>query len=357
MQRKLIALAVAGLVTAPAFAQAQSNVTIYGQLDAQYIHWTRDNTAGTFQSPMGNGIGFMGEEDLGSGLKAFFKLEERFNIDDGSRKDLRWNEISFVGLKGKFGEAILGRIPTALDTIYPDPGSGDTVGSGLDRKAFAAGRAVNAVRYTSPALGPVSIIAHYGLSEATPTSQPYGPVNVYGIAATAKFGMAQIDAGWQRDADLYKRWAIYGGYDFGVVTLGLGHARAKNFSDAGQNAKLPNGDLLSQTTYGSLLTCSDVTCKVNSTYFGGYVPVATGKIGFTVSRIGGKVDDVKIKARTRYGVSYWHDLSKRTQLVASVAYEHQKVETYNDGIADVGSTGFDGHDSRYGAQVGIRHKF
>lgn len=363
MRRKLIALAVAGLATPPVFAQG-SYVQIYGQLEASYINWTHDHTGTTFQSPMGNGIGFTGEEDLGSGTKAFFKLEERFNIDDGSGKDLRWNEISFVGLKGGFGEAIFGRVWTIMDTIYPDPGSGDTVGSGLERKAFGATRAINAIRYTSPALGPVQLIAHYGLSErvgGTATTAGQSNINVYGVAATANFGPARVDLGWQRDADFYKRWAVYGAYDFGVVSLGLGHARAKNFIASGSEASaigvfsIADGPDVNSTA--DAVSCAGITCKAATTYFGGFVPVPSGKIGFVVNRVSSKIDDDKIKAYMRYGVSYWHDLSKRTQLVASVAYDHQKAETETLSNGDVLSTGFDGHDSRVGLQVGLRHKF
>jgi predicted porin len=100
MQKKLIALAVASLASGAAFAQ--TNVTIYGIVDAGYVYsWgdpgrvagTRFDNAGanirgtnTFsgvQSGLlaGSRIGFKGEEALGNGLKAIFTLEYALDID------------------------------------------------------------------------------------------------------------------------------------------------------------------------------------------------------------------------------------------------------------------------------------
>ncbi|ENO80741.1 porin, partial [Thauera linaloolentis] len=66
MQKKLIALAIAGLVSAPAFAQ--SNVTIYGVADA-YVgfgkHGENDLRGVNSGALSGSRLGFRGTEDLG----------------------------------------------------------------------------------------------------------------------------------------------------------------------------------------------------------------------------------------------------------------------------------------------------
>lgn len=90
MQKKLIALAVAGM--ASGFAAAQTNVTIYGVLDAGYLYSAGDPGPGikgtnTFSGiangllTAGNRLGFKGEEALGNGLKAVFTLEYGLEID------------------------------------------------------------------------------------------------------------------------------------------------------------------------------------------------------------------------------------------------------------------------------------
>jgi hypothetical protein len=89
MQKKIIALAIAGLASTAAFAQ--SNVTIYGRMDlgAAYrqVVWCFRRRQPTpkvkyeMASGIGSGsrIGFKGVEDLGNGLKAVFQSE--FGID------------------------------------------------------------------------------------------------------------------------------------------------------------------------------------------------------------------------------------------------------------------------------------
>ena len=92
MQKKLIALAVAGLASTAAFAQ--TNVTIYGLVDYGYAYrfdgrgldstTNLINNAGKPNSASqlnggqqsGNRLGFKGTEDLGNGLKAVFLLEQ-----------------------------------------------------------------------------------------------------------------------------------------------------------------------------------------------------------------------------------------------------------------------------------------
>ena len=97
MQKKIIALAVAGLVSGAAFAQ--TNVTVYGIMDMSYTYSKIGDAkfsgmeAGGWSGPR---IGFKGEEALGNGLKTIFTME--FGAADlkprgdsqCKRKLLRW---------------------------------------------------------------------------------------------------------------------------------------------------------------------------------------------------------------------------------------------------------------------------
>src|SRR5574343_1416151 len=91
MQKKIIALAVAGLSTA---AFAQTNVTIYGVADVSG-QGTTITGAKAPASPQTDGstfnlqsnsslIGFKGTEDLGNGVKALFQAETNLNLNGGS---------------------------------------------------------------------------------------------------------------------------------------------------------------------------------------------------------------------------------------------------------------------------------
>ena len=145
MKKSHIALAIAALV--PAFAQAQSNVTLYGvaepTIDVGYkrtvtgtstVGGVTTATASTTYKPgfrlqdgndQGQGtsrIGFRGNEDLGGGMKANFQFEMGIRIDDGCVTTGAGNVCSsgasggnlfgrnaWAGLSGGFGEIRLGR--------------------------------------------------------------------------------------------------------------------------------------------------------------------------------------------------------------------------------------------------------
>jgi predicted porin len=74
MQKKLIALTIAGLVSAPVWAQ--SNVTVYGIVDMGYKYLSDSSVPGVggrhaidSGQRSGSRLGFRGTEDLGNGLK------------------------------------------------------------------------------------------------------------------------------------------------------------------------------------------------------------------------------------------------------------------------------------------------
>lgn len=109
MQKKLIALAVAGLVAAPAFAQ--SNVTVSGILAVSYTNSKQSNgnpLAATENrlDDQTSRFTLKGTEDLGNGLSAYFQIENRISSD--TRPHLAYGNAqgaadgeTFVGLKHK----------------------------------------------------------------------------------------------------------------------------------------------------------------------------------------------------------------------------------------------------------------
>jgi len=87
MQKKLIALAVASVVSAPVFAQSQ--VQIGGIIDvaiesAKYSDAAGNLTRMATSGNTTNRLFFKGSEDLGNGLKANFHLETQPGPDNGS---------------------------------------------------------------------------------------------------------------------------------------------------------------------------------------------------------------------------------------------------------------------------------
>lgn len=120
MQKKLIALAVAGLASTGAFAQ--SNVTIYGVADGSFesVSVGGGYASRTRLATNSSLIGFKGTEDLGNGLKAIFQVENQISLDGpgGATTNSQsmgngWNtRDTFVGLTGGFGAVLAGYVST-----------------------------------------------------------------------------------------------------------------------------------------------------------------------------------------------------------------------------------------------------
>ena len=128
MKKTLLAMALSAAVAPAAFAQ--TNVTLYGIVDAG-IEYARlsDGGGNAFRVQPGiqscNRWGLRGTEDLGGGLKAIFTLEAGFNIDTGAfgnngavtnspavgalEGQGAFGRRAFVGLESGFGQIYLGR--------------------------------------------------------------------------------------------------------------------------------------------------------------------------------------------------------------------------------------------------------
>ena len=67
-------------------ASAQTSVTLYGRLDGGVYHQSRSGPAAhsvTLSSDTSY-FGFRGQEDLGGGLSAVFKMESQFDVSSGA---------------------------------------------------------------------------------------------------------------------------------------------------------------------------------------------------------------------------------------------------------------------------------
>jgi predicted porin len=338
MQKKLIALAVAGLVSAPVFAQ--SNIQVYGVADAymQYGDFMGDDTMGVQSGGlMGSRLGFRGEEDLGSGLKAVFVLEQGFNIDNGQAvgmsgadrgddSDSVFTRQAYVGLKGNFGQVALGRQYApgyftgeydALINGFVSPMSLLSNFTQLTITPNSAARWNNAVTYNGT-FQSVSLAGIYsaGNRESDSGKEIYqdtngqwhgvdnddddkygvslkydnGPLKIGGIYQGVKYSNENVTDGFAGGDETQQEWLVGASYNFGMATV-----------------------------MGSYQQGSDVRgvkdLDVDLWQVGVIVPVGAGNIHVAyaqadVDKVTGVLsDDVKPKSFT---VAYTHALSKRT---------------------------------------------
>lgn len=358
MQKKLIALAVAGLMSAPVFAQ--SNVTIYGLIDMGY-KWQGNNIDSGVGSrsavdsgiTAGNRLGFRGTEDLGNGLKASFVLETGLNGDRaGYTGDGFGHRQSYLALSGGFGTVALGRqyTPQHLWTAAADPFGKGNVGSAGNVLAQDA-RLDNLAAYISPTFGGFSVVAaitnsHTG-NESADNKGGTGlrDVRVWALAPSYKNGplfvglnMHQARPNAQNvNTEAIKVWDLIGSYDFGVVKVGALYGR-RNTEDRRV----------------------DRDVDITQWMVGVTVPVgANGKVLASYNHR--KTDDENVAGDAKIGqwaVGYEHALSKRTSLYGAYAFQNQNSEQKALGNVSVGdATSGDGLGYRKGLAVGVRHTF
>lgn len=244
MKKTLIAMAA---VVAAGTAAAQSSVTLYGRLDASLVSTTTKNYAGVKQYPdTKTGIessqlstqfwGLQGTEDLGGGLKAIFKLESNFNIDDGSQDSTgMFAREANVGLTGSFGTVKLGRNYHAYDTFFGAVNHTGNTNINVSRDVAAVGlphyavRASNAVRYESPDMSGFRAAVTYGFGENKTATQ--SAANQWSLAAW--YGLGPLTVGYahqtqeRQGSPNLKHDVIGAAYDFGPAKLVGSYQQAK----------------------------------------------------------------------------------------------------------------------------------
>ena len=387
MQKKIIALAVAGLVSGAAFAQ--SNVVIYGVADAGYVYgsdsYAKDvKSSGKIYSggQSGSRLGFRGTEDLGNGLSATFRLEQGINIDNGDsaqggRTFGRW---STVGLSSKsWGDLEIGRRDTFNDQLM---GGFDVTGRNTVAQASPImrnqSRYSNMVAYTSPTWSGFQVKAGVstaawdanevepGTSTTTCSVKPpagslstcstsigtnvraltagltyiNGPLKVGGVY---EYNKAQSVEGQSFDAG--NQWVVAAAYDFGMVALSAEYGQINNSDDAALGG--------ANTALGAASEITKIEKRKQWTVGAMFKLGAKDRIGVQYARgenefFAAATDDEKANM---WGVNYFHDLSKRTNVYAGYG-------TISQSKSNTVKYGLDGQGTYEKAiQIGLRHQF
>jgi predicted porin len=387
MQKKLIAMAVAGLVSGAAFAQA--NVTIYGAADATYDSVTATGStsgAGNYdrrgRTTMNSGIlGFKGAESLGNGLTAVFQYETGVNETGGGTNTLTNTQSfmtrdTFVGLAGGFGTVAAGTLtgPARALGAAMDVNAGGT-GIGMNNALlgkFGGGsgggyfdtRFANTIAYISPTFGGASAVVAYVPNENRSVNNGNGSnVNTSAWTAGLNYNNGPIMAGyaWTRIKDT-------GNNGFGPLTTGVGPVTI----DKTENNRLAGKFDFGMGTVGLMwdqskanLHGTGISVK-NSVW---YLPVTFnlggGKLIAQYGQAGNLsgVPNLDTKAK-HVEVGYEYSLSKRTLLKAL----YSQITNNRDGSYDFlygvsapnttapGAGVAAGADPK-GFSIGMRHTF
>lgn len=349
-----LTLVAAAVLALPTLAQAQSNVEIYGRIDVGVNVVRTGATATTAKrtdklvSSDTPWLGFRGTEDLGGGLRAFFKMEHGFNPDTGTQAIPAqfWNREAYVGLgSSSYGNITLGShyTPALWMTGRIDPFRRSNTGAVFPMFQQPIAGLVgftpwvgNAIQYTSPLLAGIQAKILVGTSE--------------GLATGGRPLSTSLDY-------------TSGGF-FGAVTY-------DRMRVPGAPVGRPTVPWVDQTTWMLGTTYKFSMLKLHGYYIntdvdgapgmtggmvGVSVPVGTGEFAFSAIRR--NAEDVANSDGQTLALQYTHFLSKRTWLYVGGAHQSNKGNA-NHGIwparMDMGPSPA-GADLD-GLNIGMRHHF
>jgi predicted porin len=253
MNKKLMAVAVAGVFAAPALVLAQSStVQIYGKVTYDYAYIDQDQpgraSTDVAQGPHGSNIGFRGSEKLGGGLTAWFQCESSADVRGG----LSGNQNGFctrnsaIGFKGAWGNLHFGRWDSpikrsinqgnvgALDTGFSGHSNIFSGGSGGTNPISANGRQRWKRRdaawtyYESPTFSGFQVLG--GITAGNAATSDFGGAGsanakprVLSIGGIFKNGPFAVGLGYEEHKEFGtsafqdqddSAWAISGSYTF-----------------------------------------------------------------------------------------------------------------------------------------------
>ncbi len=268
MNHKILVGLIASLATTGALAQ--SSVTVYGVIDLSVNYTTNQDAKGNSVLSLGDSnasagagdggqgamsgsrLGFKGEEDLGGGSKAIFKMEAGFTANNGQsdQQGQLFGRQAYVGLSNTdWGQVTFGRqYGTMTDIAFDfDPlGVGNYVANEWEVFLFGV-RFDNTIKYTK-SFGPVQLNVQYSMGGQA-GSNTIGTTD--GFSLKYNQGPLGLAGGYQQSTDANSNKLTVGSgditYNFGPVTLYGDYYNIK--ADAGfEKAPSLSGGALANTS-------------------------------------------------------------------------------------------------------------
>lgn len=214
----LIAATAASFST---FANDDDSLTVYGRANVSFQ--SNDYGYGSETEVVSNSsrFGFKGASELESNLEVFYQIEFGVDLaDSDSDEDAVTNRNQIVGLRGNFGEVMIGRYDTFLK---------DSQGSVDEFKDFEAdlkslfrgeNRAENSVTYYSPSYQGFSFGVTYIASETDTTDDGLSFGLMYGDSKLKKTPYYAALA-FDRDVNGYDITQLTGATKFGKTRVGV----------------------------------------------------------------------------------------------------------------------------------------
>ena len=335
MKKSLLALAVLGAFSSAAYAQ--TSVTLYGVIDLSLNYTTNQDakggsvfSLGDSNAPAGAGDGgqgalsgsrwgLKGEEDLGGGTKAIFKMESGFTANNGQsdQQGQLFGRQEYVGLSSKdLGTVTFGRqYGTMTDVAFDyDPlGVGNYLANEWEVFLFGV-RFDNTIKYTNQ-FGPVQWNVQYSVGGQSGDSSLGNTLGTSVKYDNAGLGLA---AGFQQSEDAHSHdltvWTADGKYTFGDATVFLNYYNIKADGGFAKAPSLSGGPLANTSIF--INNSANATARKDSLWVAGFAynltPATTVTFGYMDdSTTQDAVGDGSMK--TAYALLEYR-LSKRTEV-------------------------------------------
>jgi len=352
MKKTAMALLVLGSLAAGS-AAAETSVTLYGIADISMRYLSRGSQDDGSRFGLANGAisnsrwGLRGTEDLGDGMKAFFRLENGINLQNGtgSDPDKSFSRLAYLGLDGgAIGSLTLGLQNTPMFNLLADHFDPLTVGN-YDQNAWLPAamsrvRTSNMVTYANT-LGDLALVLSYANGE---DYDDHKVGSQYGASLRYTFGQFAVGGAYQHtysdsnSEDRQRVWNLNASYQFESAKVFLGYFNGRDETG-----------FVNAVMGGTPVPGLD---RKDDGYFAGVTWNATPRWALTGAAYYDRSKNViesgdKGKRYALVGVAEYA-LSKRSQVYATVDYNKVK-DAARDEIA--------GSGSQVGAAVGFRHIF
>lgn len=354
MNKKLIAIAVAGALGVPVLAYAQaSTVQMYGQVRLEYSYVDEGANRIKYdrlRNPGSSYIGFRGAERLGGGNEAWFQIETNFPGDGAGQSNAgTWaDRNTAVGLKGGFGNFFVGQWDgaykrAAVNARYYGPlitvgvtGVGSimhnetTTASNVSNRTSFYRRQANAINYHSPVWSGFQAMLSYsatdeasGVASGTIAGKP----RVWELGANYINGPLALGAAYAQHLDYNPAarptgtgvgqynggtdtgWVLAAGYQFaGVFRLSGAYERLKYETAVNESTDRNAWTLVGEWRIQGPHTLALGYVKGNSSGGNGLRNVNT------IAANGGAGNT----GATKWSLAYYYNFSKRTR--GSVGY-------------------------------------
>jgi predicted porin len=347
MQKKIIALAIASALTAPALAFADATVFGTANLSVDRVNDGNANSSSANQLNSNTTVlGVKGAEDLGNGMSAIWQMAGTVDLDNSNNRPFTFDKDTFVGMSSaSMGTLLAGRhdTPYKMATRNLDMFDGNIA----DNRGNQS---------TSPTFGNANMMGAGHDATLSNTLLYLSPsMSGFSVAAATVFGAEKAGANASKGslyslAGMYAQGPIYATVAYDTIKFGSAGSGdlAGTVDDKATAFKVGGSYTMDAFMVDAVIeritntiAVGSVESKGTNLYLGGKFNVtSTDAVKAAVTKRGsttGATNDAK-----QYSVGYDHDMSKMTTVYAL----YTKLTDNTAGAADPSAL-----------SVGIRHSF